>query len=82
MSLSYDMGMRFRVHTPLDFAYFTQVVDSKGHTLFRKEDVTKGKFAFTTEDYEVFDVCFLTHTNGELWQARLYVRVHVYATPS
>ena len=43
----------------------TQVIDSKGHTLFRKEDITKGKFAFTTEEYEIFDVCFLSHTSGE-----------------
>lgn len=56
--------IRFEKHISL---YSSQVIDSKGHTLFRKEDVTKGKFAFTTEEYEVFDVCFLTHTNGKLW---------------
>ena len=39
-----------------------EVIDSKGHTLFRKEDVSQGKFAFTTEDYEIFDVCFRTAT--------------------
>lgn len=44
--------------------YVSQVIDSKGHTLFRKEDISKGKFAFTTEDYEIFDVCFLTATTG------------------
>lgn len=36
------------------------VGDSKGHTLFHKEDATKGKFAFTTDDYEVYEVCFET----------------------
>jgi hypothetical protein len=39
-----------------------EVIDSKGHTLFRKDDVDEGKFAFTTEDYEMFDVCFITIT--------------------
>ena len=44
---------------------FYQVADSRGHTLFRKEDASKGKFAFTTEDYELFEVCFLTTVTGE-----------------
>ena len=37
-----------------------QVTDSKGHTLFQKDDAAKGKFAFTTEDYDMFEVCFLS----------------------
>lgn len=43
-----------------------QVADSKGHTLFRKDEATKGKFAFTTEDYDMFEVCFLSVTTGML----------------
>ncbi|XP_060557513.1 transmembrane emp24 domain-containing protein 10-like [Ruditapes philippinarum] len=34
------------------------VTDSKGHTLYSKEDAHKGKFAFTTEEYDMFEVCF------------------------
>ncbi|XP_077995803.1 transmembrane emp24 domain-containing protein 10-like [Glandiceps talaboti] len=34
------------------------VGDSNGHTLYTKEDASKGKFAFTTDDYDIFDVCF------------------------
>ncbi|KAL5008177.1 hypothetical protein ScPMuIL_013758 [Solemya velum] len=34
------------------------VTDSKGHLLYSKEDATKGKFAFTTEEYDMFEVCF------------------------
>ena len=41
-----------------------QVADSKGHTLFRKESATKGRFAFTTEDYDMFDVCFYSVVAG------------------
>ena len=47
--------------TPL----FLQVADSRGHTLFRKEDASKGRFAFTTEDYELFEVCFLSMITGK-----------------
>lgn len=36
------------------------VSDSKGHTLYNKDDASKGKFAFTTEEYEMFEVCFET----------------------
>lgn len=35
-----------------------RVIDSKGHILYQKEDATKGKFAFTTEEYDMFEVCF------------------------
>ncbi|KAI3364326.1 hypothetical protein L3Q82_011123, partial [Scortum barcoo] len=34
------------------------ITDSSSHTLYSKEDATKGKFAFTTEDYDMFEVCF------------------------
>lgn len=48
------------------------MADSKGHTLFRKEDAAKGRFAFTTEDYEMFDVCFYSIVTGKLWSAMLH----------
>ena len=35
-----------------------EVTDSKGHILYKKEDAAKGKFAFTTDEYDVFQVCF------------------------
>jgi p24 family protein delta-1 len=37
-----------------------EVKDTKGHTLYNKEDATKGKFAFTTEEYDIFEICFET----------------------
>ncbi|XP_067834979.1 transmembrane emp24 domain-containing protein 10-like, partial [Heptranchias perlo] len=35
-----------------------QVTDSSGHILYSKEEATKGKFAFTTDDYDMFEICF------------------------
>jgi hypothetical protein len=37
-----------------------QVTDIKGHTLVSHEDKSKGKFAFTTDDYEVYEICFVS----------------------
>jgi len=38
-----------------------QVVDTKGHILFNKEAAPEtGRFAFTTEAYDVFQVCFFS----------------------
>ena len=37
-----------------------EVTDSKNHILYVKESATKGKFAFTTDEYDVFQVCFET----------------------
>uniref|UniRef100_A0AAY4BP09 GOLD domain-containing protein n=1 Tax=Denticeps clupeoides TaxID=299321 RepID=A0AAY4BP09_9TELE len=35
-----------------------QIKDSSSHMLYSKENASKGKFAFTTEDYDMFEVCF------------------------
>lgn len=37
-----------------------EVTDSKNHILYKKDEATKGKFAFTTDEYDVFQVCFET----------------------
>ncbi|EDW07313.1 transmembrane emp24 domain-containing protein bai [Drosophila mojavensis] len=34
------------------------VRDSKGHILSQKERITKGKFSFTAEVYETYEICF------------------------
>lgn len=49
----------------LNEVHHSQVADSKGHTLFHKEDASKGKFAFTTEDYDMFEVCFVSVATGK-----------------
>merc|ERR1711893_349585 len=41
-----------------------KVTDSKGHVLYNKDDASKGKFAFTTEEYDMFEVCFETKMPG------------------
>ncbi|XP_078516589.1 transmembrane emp24 domain-containing protein 10-like [Lissotriton helveticus] len=38
-----------------------KVTDSSGHILYSKEDAKKGKFAFTTEDFDTYQVCFERH---------------------
>jgi len=34
------------------------VRDSKGHVLSQRDDITKGKFSFVTETFDVFEICF------------------------
>ncbi len=36
------------------------VSDSKGHILYTKDDALEGKFAFTSDDYDTFEICFTT----------------------
>lgn len=38
-----------------------RVTDSAGHTLYSKDDAKKGKFAFTTDNYEIYEICFESH---------------------
>ena len=47
----------FNFYTCIVVSVF-QVTDTKGHILYHKEDAKKGKFAFTTEEYDMFEVCF------------------------
>lgn len=37
-----------------------QILDSRGHKLFAKQDAQKGKFAFSVEEYEMIEMCFQT----------------------
>merc|ERR1712142_1125181 len=39
-----------------------KVTDSNAHVLYQKEDATTGKFAFTTDDYDMFQICFTSKT--------------------
>ena len=37
------------------------VLDTKGHHFVNRENADKeGKFAFTTDDYDVFEICFIS----------------------
>lgn len=47
-----------------------QITDSAGHILYAKEDATKGKFAFTTEDYDMFEACFESKLPVGKWGGR------------
>ena len=40
------------------------MTDSKGHILYNKEKASEGKFAFTTDDQDVFKVCFTSENQG------------------
>lgn len=38
------------------------VTDSNGHILYQKEEAADGRFAFTTDDYDMFQICFKSKT--------------------
>ncbi len=50
------------------------MIDTNGHVLYKKEDAQKGKFAFTTDDYDMFQVCFESE-GKELISRRVIVLV-------
>jgi len=41
-----------------------KVTDSKEHILYNKEEAEKGKFAFTTDDQDMFEICFISSKQG------------------
>jgi len=40
------------------------VTDTRGHTLYQRQNFpdTKGKFAFTADEYDIFEICITTHS--------------------
>jgi hypothetical protein len=49
------------------------VKDTRGHTLAKRENFAEkqGKFAFTTDDYDIFDVCVTMHgPQGQQYHGR------------
>lgn len=45
--------------TPVDNQQVDYVVrDSKNHILAQKEDISSGKFTFSVENYDIFEICF------------------------
>ncbi|PSN53479.1 Transmembrane emp24 domain-containing protein bai [Blattella germanica] len=41
------------------------VKDSKGHILSQKDDISKGKFSFVTENYDTFEICFISRVPAQ-----------------
>lgn len=39
------------------------IKDSQGHILSQKEDVTRGKFSFSSENFESYEVCFISRVS-------------------
>jgi len=39
------------------------VTDTRGHTLYKRENFpeSRGKFAFTADDYDIFEICITNH---------------------
>lgn len=56
----YDLTEIAGHHTKLE------VVDSKNHILYNKDEATRGKFAFTTDEYDVFQICFETRILSDM----------------
>ncbi|VDD81759.1 unnamed protein product [Mesocestoides corti] len=53
-----------------------EVKDSKGHTFFQKSDATSGKFTFSSEVEDSFDVCFrCTGASGLVDTHEVYVDI-------
>lgn len=41
-----------------------EVKDTKGHTLSKKDDISRGKFSFTSEVFDVYELCFKSRVPG------------------
>lgn len=73
MPSNYKLSIRSKECHFLQYFPRLEVLDSKGHILYNKEMASRGKFAFTTDEYDVFQVCFETKV---LQEAAATVGIH------
>jgi len=57
VSGEYDISQQ---GVPPDQMVDLMVVDNNGHHFFNKEKADAGKFAFTTDNYNVYEICFIS----------------------
>ena len=50
------------------------VTDTKGQHFVNRESTDKGKFAFTTDDYDVFEICFISRVPSNMRGGRYFLR--------
>lgn len=48
----------YEITAPHEHTTHIKVRDVKKHILYQRDNIKSGKFAFTTEDFDLFEVCF------------------------
>ena len=48
------------------------VVDNNGHHFYNKENAESGKFAFTTDSYNVYEICVISRQAQRFWQLKCF----------
>ncbi len=52
-----------------------QITDSQGHPVYRKDSAAAGKFAFTSDTYDLYTICFATAKTADAAEAPEFVEV-------
>ncbi|CEF62134.1 Tmed10 protein [Strongyloides ratti] len=53
----------YNLHEAIGYTTTVHVTDTRGHTLYKRENFVEsnGKFAFTADEYDIFEICFTSH---------------------
>lgn len=57
------------------------VVDNNGHHFYNKENAENGKFAFTTDSYNVYEICFISRVPANVRGIRQEISLTVKHGP-
>ncbi|CAH8832563.1 unnamed protein product [Trichobilharzia szidati] len=52
-----------------------KVRDAKKHILYQRENIKNGKFAFTTENFEIFEVCFESQPSNDEQEQEVFLTI-------
>ncbi|TKR86481.1 hypothetical protein L596_011068 [Steinernema carpocapsae] len=57
------MTGEYELSEGIGYTSSVHVTDTRGHTLYKRENFheTKGKFAFTADEYDIFEICISSH---------------------
>uniref|UniRef100_A0A0N4Z0W1 GOLD domain-containing protein n=1 Tax=Parastrongyloides trichosuri TaxID=131310 RepID=A0A0N4Z0W1_PARTI len=53
----------YNLQEAIGYSTTVHVTDTRGHTLYKRENFaeTAGKFAFTADEYDIFEICIMSH---------------------
>nr|AAW26897.1 SJCHGC00879 protein [Schistosoma japonicum] len=83
--ISVTNGLRFKLKNGVtkciqdeahkDVIVHGEVRDVKKHILYQRDNIKSGKFAFTTEDFDLFEVCFESQPDNTDHEQEVFLNI-------
>ncbi|CAH8436891.1 unnamed protein product [Schistosoma rodhaini] len=65
----------YEITAPHEHTTHIKVRDVKKHILYQRDNIRNGKFAFTTEDFDLFEVCFESQPDNTETEQEVFLNI-------